>query len=81
MDEYISLAELSERISLGKRTLRELVRRADNPLPAFQVGNKLLFSWATVDAWLESQKVQTVDTDAMANEIVHKIKGAKHGKQ
>ena len=74
-NKYISLAELSERISLSKRMLRQLVRRPDNPLPAVQISNKLLFSWQAVVRWLDSQKVQTIDTDAMADEIVQETKG------
>ena len=65
MDGYIDINELSTRASLSPRTLRGWVRDAVNPLPAYRVGGKLLFRWCEVVAWIEGQRIGTIDIDEL----------------
>lgn len=53
--EWMSLRTLLGYVELSERTIRELMRRAQDPLPFTRVGRKPLFSRAAVDAWLQRQ--------------------------
>lgn len=67
---YVSLAELSARISLSPRTIRSLIKDPADPFPAIRVRNKLLFSVAEVDAYLEAHRVAVFDVANILDQIV-----------
>ena len=68
-DFYIGIGELAKRLSLSQRTIRTYLHQPDNPLPAYQIGNKLLFFWPEVQAWVRKYKVKTIDVDSMVDDI------------
>ena len=63
-------------IASRKRTLREWVHRAINPLPAAQVGTKILVRRSTFDHWLENHRLKTIDVGCIVDELVAGVKGA-----
>jgi excisionase family DNA binding protein len=69
--EWMDIRGLTQYASVSPRTIREWIHRTNNPLPAAQVGNKLLISRSAFDVWLTghtikpSQEVQTIVDDVM----------------
>ncbi len=69
--EWLDVRALTQYASVSVRTIREWVHRPTNPLPAAQVGTKLLISRSAFDAWLAahkivtSQSVKTIVNDVM----------------
>ena len=69
--EWLDVRALTQYASVSVRTLRDWVHRPTNPLPAAQVGNKLLISRTAFDEWLAahtvrpSQAVSTIVDDVM----------------
>ena len=55
--EWFDVRALTLYASVSVRTLREWIHRPTNPLPAVQVGNKLLVSRNAFDAWLAAHSV------------------------
>jgi len=47
---------------VSERTIREWVHLPDDPLPASQVGKKLLFRRSTFDRWMEAHPFRPVDS-------------------
>lgn len=54
MDELLSRAEAGQALRVTPRTLRRWVRRRYGPLP-FQVGNKIYYKSADVEAFIENR--------------------------
>jgi len=75
--EYINLRILSKRLGVAKRTLRNWIHDPISPLPAYKVKGLLLFKLADVEQWLEKFRVKTVDTNAMADEIMDELRNGK----
>ncbi|MHA2064214.1 MAG: helix-turn-helix domain-containing protein [Candidatus Thorarchaeota archaeon] len=67
--EYINLRALSKRLSVSPRTLRGWVSDHNLRLPAYKVKGRLRFNWAEVLQWLEQFRVETVDIEAIAEQI------------
>ncbi len=68
---FLSTADLSRKIGLCHRTIRQLAMHVDNPLPAYRIGGKLLFRWSDVHAWIERHRVQSsVDIETVAEEVL-----------
>ena len=69
--EWLDLRTLTEYACVSERTLREWIHRSENPLPAVQVGNKLLVrksvfdQWLTAHAILPSENVSVIVEDVM----------------
>lgn len=58
---------------LSERTIREWIHLAENPLPASQVGRKLLFRRSTFDQWLEAHRFKSadaVDVSRIVNDVL-----------
>lgn len=70
---YVDTRELSRRLSLSQRTIRTYLHQPDNPLPAYQIGNKLLFFWPEVQAWVRKYRVKTINTDVMVEDLINDI--------
>jgi excisionase family DNA binding protein len=71
--EWLDLKGLTRYAAVSERTLREWIHRSSNPLPASQVGTKLLVKRSTFDRWVEAHAVtpaDSVDVNAMAGEIL-----------
>lgn len=62
---------------ISERTLRDWIHRADNPLPASQVGTKILVRRSVFDRWLEDHQVKSIDVESMVEEILADVTGEK----
>jgi len=71
--EWMDLRTLQHYATVSERTLRDWIRRPENPLPAVRVGTKILVKRSRFDQWLESHPIrlaEAVDIDAIVNEVV-----------
>jgi len=71
--EWLDLKALTRYACLSERTLRELIHRSTNPLPAVRVGTKILVRKSVFDRWLESHRVKNVDVACIVDELVSGI--------
>jgi hypothetical protein len=60
--EWLSLSQLTAYADVSERTLRCRIRHPIGPLPAVQVGGKILVRRAGFDAWLQRNRVQANDS-------------------
>ncbi len=67
--EWLDLRALTKYASLSERTLREWIHRVVDPLPACQVGKKILVRRSAFDRWLERHAVQSFDEKEVANTV------------
>lgn len=74
--EWFDLKALQRYACVSERTLREWVHRSINPLPAAQVGTKILVRRSTFDHWLENHRLKTIDVGCIVDELVAGVKGA-----
>jgi hypothetical protein len=69
--EWLDLRALTEYACVSERTLREWIHRAENPLPAVQVGNKLPVKKNVFDQWLAAHTIAPSGTvDGIVEDIV-----------
>jgi excisionase family DNA binding protein len=68
--EWMDIRALTQYASISQRTIREWIHRASNPLPAAQVGNKLLIKRSVFDEWLAAH---TVQPELAVNAIVQDV--------
>ena len=68
--EWLDLKALVRYACLSERTLRELIHRPVNPLPAVRVGGKILVRRTAVDQWFEGQQLKSVDIGSIVEELV-----------
>jgi hypothetical protein len=73
--EWLDLKALQRYACISERTLREWIHRAIDPLPASQVGTKILVSRSVFDRWLESHQVKSIDVEGMVEEILADVTG------
>ncbi len=74
--EWLDLSELTRYVSASDRTVREWIRRQENPLPAVKVGNKVLVRRSQVDTWLESHAIAKENTiAAIVDDVMSGIGG------
>ena len=59
--EWLDIKALTLYACVSERTIREWIHLPVNPLPAFQVGRKLLFRRSTFDHWLEAHPFKSAD--------------------
>ena len=67
---YVDIDELASRLSLSKRTIYTYINDADDPMPAYRIGRKILCFWPEIQDWIKRHKVITVDMDAMVDQII-----------
>jgi len=73
--EWLGLRELTAYADVSDRTLRAWMHRPDNPLPAVQVGGKILVRRSQFDAWLEQHRIEPIsslDIDGIVAEMTGK---------
>jgi excisionase family DNA binding protein len=75
--EWLDLKALQRYACISERTLREWIHRASDPLPASQVGTKILVRRSAFDRWLESHQVKSIDVERMVEEILADVTGGK----
>jgi excisionase family DNA binding protein len=73
--EWLDLKALQQYACVSERTLREWVHRSINPLPAAQVGTKILVRRSTFDHWLENHKLKSIDVGCIVDELVAGVTG------
>ena len=73
--EWLDLKALQRYACVSERTLREWVHRSINPLPAAQVGTKILVRRSTFDHWLENHRLKSVDVGCIVDELVADVMG------
>ncbi len=71
---YIDLKQLSTRLGVSTRTVRNYVHTVADPLPAYRFGGKLLFDQKEVAEWLEGHRIVPVNLDGLATEILSGIR-------
>ena len=76
--EWLGLGELTAYAAVSERTLRKWIHWPSDPLPAVQVGGKILVRRRDFDNWLERHPVQpadSVDVDGMVEDILGGLSG------
>ena len=76
-DHFLDLREVSRRLSLCPRTVRDLVHDPAYRMPAYLVRGKLLFRWADVLRWVDGHRVNTIDVEIAADAVVAGIRTGK----
>jgi excisionase family DNA binding protein len=71
---YTTIKEVAARTSISIRTLRSFIRQPNNPLPAYLIRRKLLFSLPEVDSWIRQHKVKIFNTKALVEKITTELK-------
>lgn len=72
-DCFLDLKELSERTSIGVRSLRNHIKNPSHPLTSYRVGGKILVNWLEFKEWIEKFRSQTIDLDKMVDKIVEDL--------
>lgn len=73
--EWMDLKSIQEYACVSERTLREWIHRSENPLPAVQVGSKILVRRSVFDRWLEGHQVKRVDVGCIVDEMIASVMG------
>jgi excisionase family DNA binding protein len=73
--EWMDLKALTRYACVSERTLRDWIHRTSNPLPAAQVGTKILVRRSTFDQWLENHRLQSADIACFVDEVVAGVMG------
>ncbi len=69
--EWMDIRALTQYAAISPRTVREWVHRPTNPLPAAQVGGKLLIRRTVFDEWMTKHLVrENASVDAIVNEVM-----------
>jgi len=71
--EWLDLKALTRYASISERTMRQWIHLAANPLPAVQVGTKILVRRSEFDRWLQNHRVEPVDVGCIVDEMVSEI--------
>jgi excisionase family DNA binding protein len=73
--EWLDLRAVTQYASVSARTVREWIHRTNNPLPAAQVGNKLLISRTVFNNWLAGHTVQLLQSvTAIVEDVMQRIR-------
>jgi len=73
--EWMDPRILQQYACVSERTLRDWIHRPENPLPAVQVGSKILVRRSTFDQWLEDHLVKNLDVGCIVDELVKGVMG------
>jgi excisionase family DNA binding protein len=73
--EWLDLRALTRYACVSERTLRAWIHRSANPLPAAQVGTKILIRRSTFDQWLENHRLKSVNVACIVDEMVAGVMG------
>lgn len=71
LDPYLTLKGLAEYSGIAPRTLRAHVSDLTHPLPAYQVGGRLLFRVSEFDRWIAARRRRPrVDVDGIVADVL-----------
>jgi excisionase family DNA binding protein len=74
--EWLDLRQLTQYAAVSERTLHTWIHDTVDPLPAYQVGTKILVRKRDFDSYIERHPLRPAGTLAnVVNEIVAGIKG------
>jgi excisionase family DNA binding protein len=74
--EWLDLRALTRYACVSQRTIRDWIHRLNNPLPAAQVGTKLLIKRSVFDQWLSAQAVEPpTRVDVIVNDVMQRMRG------
>jgi excisionase family DNA binding protein len=74
LDPFLSLRALASYSSLSVRKLRDLLDDAGHPLPAYQVGGKILVRRSEFDAWMAAhRRRRDVDVETLVSEVLRDL--------
>lgn len=71
--EWMDLRVLTQYAAVSERTVREWIHRVEDPLPAAQVGSKILVSRTKFDRWLEAHPMKSFgggDIGSIVDEVL-----------
>ena len=71
--EWLGLRELTQYAAVSDRTLRTWIHSAIDPLPAVQVGGKILISRRAFDTWLREHPVKPLDLSATVEAVLAEV--------
>lgn len=77
--EWLDMRPLTQYACVPERTIREWINPPENPLPASQVGRKLLFRRSAFDQWLEAhpfKSADAVDVSRVVNDVLTEFRKA-----
>ena len=77
--EWLDLRAITRHACVSERTVREWIHRPKNPLPAVQVGKKLLIRRSVFDRWLEAhpfRPIVAIDIDRAVDEVLRDLRKA-----
>lgn len=73
--EWLDLRALTQYACVSERTVREWIHRPNNPLPAAQVGNKLLVKKSVFDEWLAQHTVANSETvNVIVEDVMRRLR-------
>jgi excisionase family DNA binding protein len=73
--EWLDLRGVTSYAAVSERTVRDWIHLPSNPLPAVQVGNKLLVKRTVLDEWLAVHAVQPSQAvEAIVRDVIRKIR-------
>jgi Helix-turn-helix domain len=72
--EWLDLKALTRYACVSERTVRDWIHRTVDPLPASQVGAKILVRRSVLDRWLEGHNVKQVDVGCIVDELIAGLK-------
>jgi excisionase family DNA binding protein len=75
MPEWLDLKAVTAYACVSERTVRNWIHRPTNPLPATQVGTKILIRRTSLDQWLENHRLKTMDVACIVDEMVAGVMG------
>jgi excisionase family DNA binding protein len=70
LDPFLDLRALSTYASISVRKLRDLLADPLNPLPAYQVGGKILVRRSEFDGWMSRYRRSGVDVGKIVTDIL-----------
>jgi excisionase family DNA binding protein len=74
LDPFLSLRGLAAYCGLSVRKLRDLLDDPSHPLPAYQVGGKILVRASEFDAWMAvHRRRRDLDVDRVVSEVLRAL--------
>ena len=71
LDPYLTLRGLADYSGIAPSTLRAYLNDPAHPLPAYQLGGRLLFRVSEFDRWIEAHRRRPrVDVDAIVADVL-----------
>jgi len=74
--EWLDLRALTRYAAISERTIREWIHRDQNPLPAVQVGKKILVRRSLFDHWLQEHVVppaESININGIVNQVLSEL--------